>query len=40
MKEQENEVMNKFLEQLQTQDWEEAKRRKEAQKKLAVTPKI
>ena len=36
MKEQENEVMNRYLEKLQSEDWEEAKKRKEVQKKLAV----
>lgn len=40
MKEQENEVMNKYLEELQSQDWEELKRRKDIQKKLAVSFEI
>ncbi|CAF0760768.1 unnamed protein product [Brachionus calyciflorus] len=35
MKEQENQAMNKYLEELQAQDWEEVKRRKDVQKKLA-----
>ena len=36
MREQENEAMINYLEQLQREDWEEAKKRKEQQKKLAV----
>ena len=36
MREQENEAMLNYLEQLQREDWEEAKKRKEQQKKLAV----
>lgn len=40
MKEQENEVMLKYLEQLQKEDWEEVKKRKDVQKKLAVYFKI
>lgn len=37
MREQENEAMIKYLEQLQHEDWEEAQKRKEQQKKLAVS---
>lgn len=37
MREQENEAMIKYLEQLQREDWDEAKKRKEQQKKLAVS---
>lgn len=40
MREQENEAMLKYLEQLQREDWEEAKKRKEQQKKLAVSIQI
>lgn len=40
IKEQENIVMLKYLEQLQKDDWEEMKRRKQEQKKLAVSFKI
>lgn len=40
MREQENEAMLKYLEQLQREDWEEAKKRKEQQKKLAVRIQI
>ena len=36
MREQENDAMIKYLEQLQKEDWEEAKKRKQQQKKLAV----
>jgi len=37
MREQENLAMYKYLEQLQKEDWEEAQRKKEQQKKLAVS---
>ena len=36
MKEQENVAMISYLEQLQREDWEEAQKRKQNQKKLAV----
>lgn len=36
MREQENSAMVKYLEELQKQDWEEAKKKKDQQKKLAV----
>jgi hypothetical protein len=36
MREQENEAMVRYLEQLQKEDWEELKKRKQQQKKLAV----
>jgi hypothetical protein len=37
MREQENLAMYKYLEQLQKEDWEEAQRKKDQQKKLAVS---
>ena len=37
MREQENSAMVKYLEELQKQDWEEARKKKEQQKKLAVS---
>lgn len=37
MREQENEAMLRYLESLQKEDWEEANKRKQQQKKLAVT---
>jgi hypothetical protein len=36
MREQENSAMVKYLEELQKQDWEEARKKKDHQKKLAV----
>lgn len=36
MREQENNAMLKYLEQLQKEDWEEMQKRKAQQKKLAV----
>lgn len=37
VREQENVAMLKYLEQLQKDDWEEMKKRKEQQKRLAVS---
>jgi hypothetical protein len=36
IREQENAAMLKYLEELQKQDWEDMKKKKELQKKLAV----
>ena len=36
IREQENAAMLKYLDELQKQDWEEVKKRKDLQKKLAV----
>ena len=37
IREQENTAMLKYLDELQQQDWEEMKKKKELQKKLAVS---
>ena len=37
MREQENNAMIEYLEKLQKEDWEEAQKRKQQQKKLAVS---